>query len=50
MTRQEIIKKLEDLKELIACDSINNLTYSAREHAYICITQAIEHIEENEEE
>lgn len=49
MTRQEMIKKLEEIKEEIAWDSGGELTDHAREKAYICIEQAIEFISENEE-
>lgn len=49
MTRQEIIKKLEEIKEIIAWEDLG-LTDSARECAYIGIIHTIEKIEENEEE
>ena len=49
MTRQEIIKKLEDIKEEVASDSDGELTDYARERAYVCIQQAIEFLSENEE-
>ena len=48
MTRQEMIKKLEEIKEEIAWDSDGELTDYAQENAYICIAQAIEYISENE--
>lgn len=50
MTRQEMIKKLEEIKEEVAWDSNGELTGYAREKAYICIEQAIEYINENEEQ
>lgn len=49
MTRQEMIKKLEEIKEAIAWDINCELTDYAQEKAYICIAQAIEYISENEE-
>ncbi len=49
MTRQEKIEKLEEIKEAIAWDSDDELTDYAREKAYICIQQAIEHLQENED-
>ena len=49
MTRQEMIKKLEEIKEEIALDSDGELTDYAQEKAYICTDQAIEYISENEE-
>lgn len=49
MTRNEIIKKLESLKELFAWENIENLTDYAREKAYYDIDNAIEHLKENEE-
>ena len=49
MTRQEMIKKLEEIKEEIAWDSDGELTDYAQENSYICIAQAIEYINENEE-
>ena len=49
MTRREMIKKLEEIKEAIAWDSGGELTDYAREKVYICIAQAIEYISENEE-
>ena len=50
MTRREMIKKLEAIKEEIAWDSDGELTDYAQERAYICIAQAIEYISENEEQ
>lgn len=47
MTRQEMIKKLEEIKEEVARDSDGELTDYAQEKAYICIDQAIEHLQEN---
>ena len=47
MTRQEMIKKLEEIKEAIARNINCELTDYAQEKAYICIDQAIEHLQEN---
>ena len=47
MTRQEMIKKLEEIKDEIAWDRGGELTDYARERAYVCIQQAIEHLQEN---
>ena len=47
MTRKELIKKLEEIKEAIAWDSNGELTDYAREKAYIDISSAIEHLQEN---
>ena len=49
MTRQEIIKKLEEIREIIAWEDLG-LTDYVRERAYLDIIHAIETIEENEEE
>lgn len=49
MTRQKIIKKLEEIKEKVDWDSDDELTDYARERAYVCIQQAIEFLSENEE-
>ena len=49
MTRQEMIKKLEEIKEAIAWDIDCELTDYAQEKAYITIGSAIEFIAENEE-
>ena len=49
MTRQEMIKKLEEIKEAIAWDINCELTDYARDKAYIAIDSAIEFITENEE-
>ena len=49
MTRQEMINKLEEIKEEVALDSNGELTDYARERAYVCIQQAIEFLSENEE-
>ncbi len=49
MTRQEIIKKLEEIKEAIAWDIDCELTEYAQEKAYFAIDGAIEFIAENEE-
>lgn len=47
MTRQEMIKKLEEIKEEIAWDSDGELTDYAQEKAYIAINGAIEYLQEN---
>ena len=49
ITRQEMIKKLEEIKEEVAWDNDGELTDYARERAYVCIQQAIEFLIENEE-
>ena len=49
MTRQELIKKLEKIKDAIAWDSGDELTDYARERAYIALDSAVEFISENEE-
>lgn len=49
MTRQEMIKKLEEIKEAIVWDSNGELTDYARDKAYITIDSVIEFISENEE-
>ena len=48
MRTQEVIKKLEELKEIIAWEDLG-LTDYAREQAYIDIESAICHIKENED-
>ena len=47
MTRQEMINKLEEIKEEVEWDSDGELTDYARDKAYICIDQAIEYLQEN---
>lgn len=47
MTRQEMIKKLEEIKEEVAWDSDGELTDCARDKAYIAIASAIEVLQEN---
>ena len=47
MTRQEVIKKLEEIKESIAWEDLG-LTSYARENAYVDIISAIEVLKENE--
>lgn len=47
MTRQEMIKKLEEIKEEVAWDSDGELTDYARDKTYIAIDSAIEHLQEN---
>lgn len=49
MTIQEMIKKLEEIKEEVAWDSNGELTDYARERAYVCVQQAIEFLSKNEE-
>lgn len=49
MTRREMIKKLEEIKEAIAWDINCELTDYARDKAYIAIDSAIEYLQENEE-
>lgn len=49
MTRQEMIKNLEEIKEAIAWDIDCELTEYAQEKAYIAIDSAIDFIAENEE-
>lgn len=50
MTRQELIKKIEKVKEVLAWENIDDLTEYAREEAYICLDSAIEFIKENDSE
>ncbi len=47
MTRQEMIKKLEEIKEEVDWDNDGELTDYARERAYVCVQQAIEFLQEN---
>ena len=47
MTRQEMINKLEEIKEEVALDSDGELTDYARDKAYIAIDSAIEVLQEN---
>ena len=47
MTRQEMIKKLEEIKEEVAWDSDGELTDYARDKAYIAIDGAIDFLQEN---
>lgn len=47
MTRQEMINKLEEIKEEVAWDSDGELTVYARANAYIAIDSAIEVLQEN---
>lgn len=49
MTRREMIKKLEEIKEAIARDINCELTDYARDEAYIAIDGAIEVLQENYE-
>ena len=47
MRRQEVVKKLKEIKEIMAWEDLG-LTDYAREHAYIDIEDAIEQLEKNE--
>ena len=47
MTRQEMIKRLEEIKDEIAWDSDGELTDYARDKSYIAIDSAIEVLQEN---
>ena len=49
MTIKEIIKKLEEIDDLMLTEVGLELTDYAREHAHISITSAIDHLEENYE-
>lgn len=49
MKKQEMIKKLEEIKEEVDWDNDGELTDYARERAYVCVQQAIEFLSENEE-
>ena len=46
MTRQEMIKKLEEIKEEVGWDIDGELTDYARYKAYGGISDAIEHVQE----
>lgn len=50
MTIREMIKKLEDLDELMLTEIGLELTDKARERAHFAIWGAIEYLEENEED
>lgn len=50
MTIKEMIKKLEDLDDLLLTKIGLELTDYAREHAHICIQSAIDHLQENYED
>ena len=49
MKKQQMIKKLEEIKEEVDWDNDGELTDYAQEKAYIAIDSAIEFIAENEE-
>lgn len=49
MTRQKIIENLKAIAEEVAWDSDGELTDYAREKAYVAISGAIEHLQENYE-
>ena len=49
MTRFDLIKKLEEIREQVAWDSDETITDYAREQVYVCVKQAIEFLKENEE-
>lgn len=48
MTRSELLKHLEETKEMIA-ETDTTITDYAREKAYICVAAAIDYIQENED-
>ena len=47
MTIREIIEKIEELKEMLAWEKIDNLTGFARERAYIALVSASDTLQEN---
>ena len=47
MTIRELIKRLEDLDELMLTEVGLELTDYAREHAHFALWDAIEHLKEN---
>ena len=47
MTRKELIRALDKIREEIACCD-ETVTDYAREHAYVDVVSAIEMLEENE--
>jgi hypothetical protein len=50
MTRKEIIKKVEEIKELLLTEvETDELTDYAREHAYYSLCGAVDYLKENEE-
>lgn len=49
MTRQEIIKKLEEVAEEVAWGNNDELTDHARKLAYVAICSAIDFIKANKE-
>lgn len=50
MTRQEMIKNLEEIKNELALGNNDELTDYARKWTYIHVDQAIERLQENCEE
>ena len=50
MTRKELIERIEECKRLLAEEvETDELTDYAREHAYIALCDAVDHLEENAE-
>ena len=50
MTRQELIERIEECKDLLMCEvDTDEVTDHAREKAYICLAAAIEFLRDNEE-
>lgn len=50
MTRQEAIKKIEEIQRLLQEEvETDELTDYAREQAYFCLVGAVQYLEENEE-
>ena len=47
MTRQELIREIEEIKRLLVEEYIEGITDYAREHAYIDLDDAIEMLTEN---
>ena len=50
MTREELIKRIEECKDCLVYDvDTNEVTDHAREKAYICLAAALEYLRDNEE-
>ena len=50
MTRQELIERIEECKECLGYNDVDDyVTDHAREKAYICLAAAIEYLRDNEE-